>query len=60
MHANICSYDHLDVVDFGAKDYDATLNSKISMFIEKVDLYIPSEEQEKNSFISKIKHFFSV
>ena len=60
MHANICSYDHLDVVDSGAKDYDATLNSKISMFIEKVDLYIPSEEQEKNSFISKIKHFFSV
>ena len=59
MHANICSYDHLDVVDSGAKGYDATLNSKISMFIEKVDLYTPSEEKKKNSFISKIKHFFS-
>lgn len=43
MHANICSYDHLDVVDSGAKGYDVTLNSKISMFIEKVDLYTPSE-----------------
>ena len=57
MHPNICSYDHLDVVDNGAKGYDATLNSKISMFIEKVDLYTPSEEKKK-SFISKIKHFF--
>jgi len=47
MHANICSYDHLDVVDSGAKGYDATLNSKISMFIEKVDLYTPSEEKKK-------------
>ena len=43
MHANIGSYDHLDVVDSGAKGYDVTLNSKISMFIEKVDLYTPSE-----------------
>ncbi len=43
MHANICLYDHLDVVDSGAKDYDETLNSKISMFIDKVDLYTPSE-----------------
>ena len=44
MHANICSYDHLDVVDSGAKGYDETLNSKIPMFIEKVDLYVPSEK----------------
>ncbi len=43
IHANICSYDHLDVVDSGAKDYDETLNSKISMFIDKVDLYTSSE-----------------
>ena len=49
MHPNICSYDHLDVVDNGAKGYDATLNSKISMFIEKVDLYTPSEEKKKVS-----------
>lgn len=44
MHANICSYDHLDVVDSGAKGFDETLNSKIPMFIEKVDLYTPSEK----------------
>ena len=43
MHANICSYDHLDVVDSGAKGFDETLNSKIPMFIEKVDLYTSSE-----------------
>ncbi len=48
MHANICSYDHLDVVDSGAKDYDEALNSKIPMFIEKVDLYTPSEKKNKS------------
>lgn len=45
MHANICSYDHIDVVDSGAKGYDETLNSKIPMFIEKVDLYTSSEKE---------------
>ena len=45
MHANICSYDHLDVVDSAAKGYDETLNSKIPMFIEKVDLYTSSEKE---------------
>lgn len=45
IHANICSYEHLDVVDSGAKGYDETLNSKIPMFIEKVDLYTPSTKE---------------
>lgn len=29
IHPNICDYNHLDVVDYGAKDYDITLNSII-------------------------------
>lgn len=36
-HPNICDYNHLDIVDFGAKPYDAILNKAIPKIIEKVD-----------------------
>ena len=29
IHPNICAYDHLDDIDFGAKSYDIFLNSII-------------------------------
>ena len=29
IHPNICDYNHLDVVDSGAKDFDITLNGII-------------------------------
>lgn len=37
LHPNICSHDHLDAVDSGAKSYDATLNGIIPIIKEKVD-----------------------
>ena len=37
IHPNICSYDHLDEVDFGAKNYDIYLNSIIPTIKKLID-----------------------
>ena len=38
IHANICSYGHLDQVDSGAKPYDTSLNEAIPRFLREVDM----------------------
>ncbi len=38
IHPNICDFDHLDVVDPGAKPYDERLNGAIPKIIKLVDL----------------------
>lgn len=42
-HANICAYNHLDVVDFGAKSYDTKINSIIPIIKLLVDDKIESK-----------------
>ena len=37
IHPNICSYNHLDEVDFGAKNYDIYLNSIIPTIKKLID-----------------------
>lgn len=47
IHPNICSFAHLDVVDKGAKPYDAKLNSAIPVIIALVDGYgLKTEKNE--------------
>ncbi len=38
LHPNICDYNHLDVVDKGAKPYDMDLNNAIPTILRLVDL----------------------
>ena len=46
IHPNLCSYEHLDAVDFGAKDYDKFLNNAIPAILALVDGYDYDEEQK--------------
>ncbi len=39
IHPNICSFDHLDKIDSGAKEYDEVLNNAIPTIISLVDAY---------------------
>ncbi len=44
LHPNICAYDHLDDIDFGAKDYDTELNSIIHLIKSLIDDRIEEEK----------------
>lgn len=46
MHPNICAYDHLDNIDYGAKDYDIRLNNIIHLTQSLVDDRIEKERQK--------------
>lgn len=39
LHPNICEFNHLDIIDSGAKNYDETLNNAIPRILELVDAY---------------------
>lgn len=47
IHPNLCSYEHLDEVDFGAKDYDKFLNNAIPAILVLVDGYDYEELKNK-------------
>lgn len=47
IHPNLCSYEHLDAVDFGAKDYDKFLNNAIPAILALVDGYDYKELKNK-------------
>lgn len=55
IHYCICDFEHLDMIDPGAKDYDAKLNNGIPMILAHVDgykqkvWYIMKERSIKNS-----------
>lgn len=49
MHPNICAYNHLDKVDFEAKDYDTYLNSMIPTIKLLVDDRIELRNSENNN-----------
>ena len=37
IHPNLCSYEHLDLVDSGARSYDIDINNSIPRLLELVD-----------------------
>lgn len=45
IHPNICDYNHLNVVDAGAQQYDKDLNNAISTIISLVDGCVDSSSQ---------------
>lgn len=40
MHPNICDYDHLDIIESGAKDYDIYLNNAIPDVLAIIEKYL--------------------